>query len=138
MTGNGNPHQENEEYTERPPISVGQGADRGSSAAEPIDELRDDGIPVGALGITSFEAEDGQVVNSARIRHQVPVTDYLRLQARYAHQFRPRERTDVIERLQASADRNIERFGLLEDQKTDHPERTRLAQVRVRDSEPRW
>jgi hypothetical protein len=29
------------------------------------------------------------------------------LQARYAHLFRPQERTDVIERLQASADRNI-------------------------------
>ena len=49
-----------------------------------------------------FEAEDGQVVSWSRIRRQVPVTDYLRLQARYAHLFRPQERTDVIERLQAS------------------------------------
>ena len=32
-----------------------------------------------------FEAEDGRVVSSARIRRQVPVADYLRLQARYAH-----------------------------------------------------
>ena len=34
-----------------------------------------------------FEAEDGQVVSSSRIRHQVPVTDYLRL-----HGSRPRRR----------------------------------------------
>jgi pyruvate ferredoxin oxidoreductase beta subunit len=81
-----------------------------------------------------FEAEDGQVVSSARIRRQVPVTDYLRLQARYAHLFRPQERTDVIARLQASADRNIARFALLEDQKPDFSERTGLAPALVRDS----
>jgi len=52
-------------------------------------------------------------VSSTPIRHQVPVTDYLRLQARYAHLFRPAERTEVIGRIQAAADRNIARFGLL-------------------------
>jgi len=60
-----------------------------------------------------FEAETGQVVSSTPIRHRVPVTDYLRLQARYAHLFRPAERTEVIARIQAAADRNIARFGLL-------------------------
>jgi pyruvate ferredoxin oxidoreductase beta subunit len=73
-----------------------------------------------------FEAEDGQVTSVTRIRRRVPVPDYLRLQARYAHLFRPQERTDVIARIQASADRNITRFGLLEDQEPDHPERVRL------------
>ncbi len=62
-----------------------------------------------------FEAETGEVVNCTPIRHQVPVTDYLRIQARYAHLFRPTERTDVIARIQAGADRNIRRFGLLPD-----------------------
>jgi pyruvate ferredoxin oxidoreductase beta subunit len=62
-----------------------------------------------------FEAETGQVTSSAPIRHQVPVADYLRLQARYAHLFRPAERTEVIARIQAAADRNIARFGLLPD-----------------------
>jgi pyruvate ferredoxin oxidoreductase beta subunit len=61
------------------------------------------------------------VVSATPIRRQVPVTDYLRLQARYAHLFRPGERTDVIARIQASADRNVSRFGLLQDH---HPERT--------------
>jgi pyruvate ferredoxin oxidoreductase beta subunit len=41
-----------------------------------------------------FGAEGDQVVSSARIRYRVPVTDYLRCQARYAHLFRPQERTD--------------------------------------------
>src|SRR6201997_1358900 len=60
-----------------------------------------------------FEATDGQVVSATPIRRQVPVQDYLRLQARYAHLFHPQERTDVIARLQAAADRNIARFGLM-------------------------
>ncbi|MGH3172312.1 MAG: thiamine pyrophosphate-dependent enzyme [Streptosporangiaceae bacterium] len=59
-----------------------------------------------------FEAEAGEVTSSTAIRRQVPVTDYLRIQARYAHLFKPAERTDVINRIQAAADRNIRRFGL--------------------------
>lgn len=72
-----------------------------------------------------FEAEAGQVVAASPIRRQVPVQDYLRLQARYGHLFHPEERTEVMARIQASADRNITRFGLLGNQKTDHPERVR-------------
>jgi pyruvate ferredoxin oxidoreductase beta subunit len=59
-----------------------------------------------------FEAEAGETTSSTPIRHQVPVTDYMRIQARYAHLFKPTERTDVIEKIQAAADRNIRRFGL--------------------------
>jgi len=59
-----------------------------------------------------FEAETGQVVSATPIRRQVPVTDYLRLQARYAHLFAPVERTETIARIQAAADRNITRFNL--------------------------
>jgi pyruvate ferredoxin oxidoreductase beta subunit len=62
-----------------------------------------------------FEAEHGEVVAVSKIRRRVPVTEYLKLQRRYAHLFGPEPRTDVIERLQAGADRNIERFGLLAD-----------------------
>jgi hypothetical protein len=53
-----------------------------------------------------------RVACSTPIRHQVPVTDYLRIQARYAHLFKPEEKTEVIGRIQATADRNIRRFGL--------------------------
>ena len=43
----------------------------------------------------------------------MPVEDYLRPQARYAHLFGDPPATDVIARIQATADRNIRRFGLL-------------------------
>ncbi len=66
-----------------------------------------------------FEAETGEVTSSTPIRHRVPVTDYLRIQARYAHLFKPEEKTEVIDRIQAAADRNIARFGLLADSSTE-------------------
>ena len=43
----------------------------------------------------------------------MPVEEYLKPQRRYAHLFGDPPATDVIERIQAIADRNIERFGLL-------------------------
>ena len=60
-----------------------------------------------------FEAEDGEVVGVSKIRRPVPVAEYLKLQRRYAHLFEDPPRTDVIEAIQAIADRNIRRFGLL-------------------------
>ena len=62
-----------------------------------------------------FEAERGEVTSVRKIRHQVPVEEYLTLQGRYAHLFRPQRRDDVIDCLQAIADRNIARYGLLEE-----------------------
>jgi len=62
-----------------------------------------------------FEAERGEVVSVRPIRRQVPVEEYLKLQGRYRHLFSPVRRDDVIDRLQAMADRNIERYGLLEE-----------------------
>ena len=61
-----------------------------------------------------FEAEHGEVVSSTPIRKRVPVQEYLKLQARYAHLFGTPYGAEVIARLQARADRNIARFGLLE------------------------
>jgi pyruvate ferredoxin oxidoreductase beta subunit len=62
-----------------------------------------------------FEAEDGDVVGVSQIRRRVPVEEYLKLQRRYAHLFGDPPHTDVIEQIQAVADRNIRRFGLLRD-----------------------
>ncbi len=62
-----------------------------------------------------FEARDGEVTGVSEIRRQVPVEDYLRPQRRFAHLFKPAPRTEVIARIQAGADRNIRRFGLLGD-----------------------
>jgi pyruvate ferredoxin oxidoreductase beta subunit len=61
-----------------------------------------------------LEAEHGEVVSVSKIRRRVPVEEYLRPQRRFAHLFREPPRADVIERIQATADRNIRRFGLLE------------------------
>jgi pyruvate ferredoxin oxidoreductase beta subunit len=60
-----------------------------------------------------FEAEGGDVTDATKIRKQVPVEDYLLPQKRFAHLFSPERRDDVIAQVQARADRNIERFGLL-------------------------
>jgi len=62
-----------------------------------------------------FEAEHGEVVSVSKIRRRVAVEEYLRLQRRFAHLFGDPPRTDVIERLQALADRNVRRFGMLEE-----------------------
>lgn len=61
-----------------------------------------------------FEAERGEVTSVSKIRRRVPVEEYLRIQRRYAHLFGSSPRPDVVARLQAAADRNIERFGLLD------------------------
>ena len=55
------------------------------------------------------------MVAVAKIAAEVPVEEYLRPQKRFAHLFREPVRTDVIEKIQANADRNIRRFGLLEE-----------------------
>ena len=62
-----------------------------------------------------FEAERGEVVSVSPIRKNAPVEDYLRLQSRYAHLFGSPDGARTIARLQALADRNIARFGLLGD-----------------------
>ncbi len=62
-----------------------------------------------------FDAEHGEVVSVAEIRRPAPVEEYLRPQGRYAHLFDADgsvRRPDVVARLQAIADRNIERYGL--------------------------
>jgi pyruvate ferredoxin oxidoreductase beta subunit len=61
-----------------------------------------------------FEAEAGEVTSVSKIRRQQPVEEYLKTQRRYAHLFKPERRDDVIAALQARADRNIRRFGLVE------------------------
>jgi pyruvate ferredoxin oxidoreductase beta subunit len=62
-----------------------------------------------------LEAERGEITAVSRIRHRVPVEEYLKLQGRYAHLFGETPRQDVIDRIQAGADRNIRRFGLLDE-----------------------
>jgi len=60
-----------------------------------------------------WEGRDGDVTAVAKIRRPEPVEAYLRPQKRFRHLFVPERRDDIIARVQARADRNIERFGLL-------------------------
>jgi len=60
-----------------------------------------------------FEATDGEVSAVSKIRERRPVEEYLQLQGRYRHLFSPERREDVLAHIQAIADRNIERYGLL-------------------------
>ncbi len=64
-----------------------------------------------------FEAEHGDVVSVSKVRRRVPVAEYLRPQKRFAHLFDGSPyATETLERIQAQADRNIARYGLLEEE----------------------
>jgi pyruvate ferredoxin oxidoreductase beta subunit len=62
-----------------------------------------------------YEAEYGETVSVSKIRHPLPVEEYLRPQKRFAHLFSPQPRTQVIAQIQAMADHNIRKFELLQE-----------------------
>ncbi|MBL9119072.1 MAG: pyruvate ferredoxin oxidoreductase [Phycisphaerae bacterium] len=63
------------------------------------------------------EAEYGEIIGRRELRQRIPVDDYLRTQSRFAHLFSSRHlggRDEArIAQMQAIADRNIARFGLM-------------------------
>lgn len=61
-----------------------------------------------------FEAEHGELVSALPIRRQLPVEEYLKPQKRFAHLFGAKPNLEVIARIQARADRNIRRYGMLQ------------------------
>ncbi len=62
-----------------------------------------------------FSAEYGEVVSVSKIRQKTPVEDYLKPQRRFAHLFGKSPKVDVIARFQEMADRNIRKFGLIDE-----------------------
>jgi pyruvate ferredoxin oxidoreductase beta subunit len=64
-----------------------------------------------------FEAEHGEVTGVLKIRKQHPIEDYLKPQKRFAHLFGKNAHPDMVAHLQAIADRNIRKYGLLEEVK---------------------
>jgi len=62
-----------------------------------------------------FEAERGEVTAVTKIRRRRPVGDYLALQKRFAHLFAGKGRPDLVAHIQADANRNIQRYKLLDD-----------------------
>ncbi len=80
-----------------------------------------DTIKVARLAVESglfplFEAEYGEITGRTPIRRKLPVTEYLRLQKRFAHLF-VAENDPRIARIQAIADRNIAKFGVAEEER---------------------
>jgi pyruvate ferredoxin oxidoreductase beta subunit len=78
----------------------------------------EDTIRVARLAVESglfplFEAHHGEITARTEIRRKVPVTEYLKLQKRFAHLFGARPDLLRIALIQAIADRNIAEFGLL-------------------------
>jgi pyruvate ferredoxin oxidoreductase beta subunit len=63
-----------------------------------------------------FEAEHGEVTRVTKIRRRVPVEDYLKPQKRCAHLFGQSGHPEMLARIQDSADRNIRRFSLIEEE----------------------
>ena len=74
-----------------------------------------DTIKVARLAVESglwplFESEHGEITSVTEIRRQFPVSDYLELQRRFAHVLK---NEGQLARIQAIADANIRRFGLV-------------------------
>ncbi|MBI1174271.1 MAG: pyruvate ferredoxin oxidoreductase [Sideroxydans sp.] len=63
-----------------------------------------------------FEAEHGEVTGVLKIRHPVPVEDYLKPQKRFAHLFGKHAHPDMVAHIQALADRNIRKYKLLDEE----------------------
>jgi pyruvate ferredoxin oxidoreductase beta subunit len=61
-----------------------------------------------------FEGGNGAVTDSLKIRAKRPVEEYLKPQKRFAHLFKDAAGAATITRLQAIADRNIARYGLID------------------------
>jgi pyruvate ferredoxin oxidoreductase beta subunit len=62
-----------------------------------------------------LEAEGSKLTQVSKIKHKLPVEEYLRPQQRYAHLFKDPPRRDIIDKIQQMADRNILRYRLLDD-----------------------
>lgn len=80
----------------------------------PCDTVRLARLAVEAGLYPLIEAEHGDVTDVTPIRKKVPVEDYLRPQRRFAHLFRPGSDGKALAEIQHIADRNIEKFGLLD------------------------
>ena len=61
-----------------------------------------------------FEAINGEITSSAKLRRPLPVEDYLKPQKRFAHLFGKTPAVATIARLQALADKNIRKYQLLD------------------------
>jgi len=80
----------------------------------PADTIRVARMAVESGLFPLIEAEHGEITGRTRIRRKVPVEEYLQLQKRFAHLFGKQPDVARIAQIQAVADRNIRRFGLMQ------------------------
>jgi pyruvate ferredoxin oxidoreductase beta subunit len=77
----------------------------------------DQTLEVGRLSVLSglvplFEMEDGKITSVRKIKDRIPVEDCLRAQKRFKHLFSSDQGHYALEKIQALADANIQKFGL--------------------------
>lgn len=75
-------------------------------------------LEIGRLGVRCglvpvFEMEAGRLTNVRKIAKKAPVADYLRVQRRFQHLFNSEQGRKELAALEALAEANIERYGLM-------------------------
>jgi pyruvate ferredoxin oxidoreductase beta subunit len=75
-------------------------------------------LEIGRLAVNSglvplFQKENGEITATRKIKHKIPVADYLNKQKRYRHLFDSERGQLEVEKIQALADTNIKKYGLL-------------------------
>ena len=78
----------------------------------------DQTLEVARLGVASglvplFEMEAGKITKVRKIKTKIPVEEYLKPQKRFRHMFSGDGSEEQIKTIQALADENIEKYGLL-------------------------
>ncbi|MCJ7809265.1 MAG: thiamine pyrophosphate-dependent enzyme [Desulfobulbaceae bacterium] len=78
----------------------------------------DQTLEVARLGVASglnplFEMEDGKITKVRKLKKKTPVEEYLKSQKRFRHMFSGKGAEEGIKAVQAIADENIEKYGLL-------------------------
>ncbi len=66
-----------------------------------------------------YEAEGGEITSVQKIRRPAPIEEYLKTQRRFSHLFKPERDEEGLARLQAMCDRNIRRYGLIDEDQLD-------------------
>lgn len=78
-------------------------------------------LEIGRLGVQTgliplFEMEDGKISSVRKINKAIPVEEYLKTQRRFRHLFSSDQGYRAIKEIQALAEENIKKFGLLKRQ----------------------
>ena len=80
-------------------------------------------LEIGRLGVNCglvpiFEITNGTITSVRKIRMKIPVTDYLKAQARFKHLFANDHGQAELTAIQSLADQNIMKYGLLRETNT--------------------